>query len=51
MKEQLLGRKPAAHDQEEIKAGGVVLDQNALTDSSEEDDNRVGLDDEKSFDS
>ena len=51
MKEQLLGRKAAAQDQEEIKAGGVVLDQNALTESSEEDDNRVGLDDEKSFDS
>ena len=57
MKEQLLGRKPVAVavvDQEEVKAGGQVISQDY--DSEEDDaaeviDNRIGLDDEKSFDS
>lgn len=67
MKEQLLGRKPAASaDQEEVKAGGQVINQDqdykrsqpfGDYDSEDEDDeaemvdNRVGLEDEKSFDS
>lgn len=63
MKEQLLGRKPAQTTttpntqvgQEEVKAGGAVLvaseSDGGHTTESQEDDNRVGLDSEKSFNS